>query len=244
MRYYMLDGIRGITLISMILYHLVWDIVFIMGENWMWFQSDFGYIWQQSICWIFILLSGFCWSMGKRKLKRGIVVFATGALITFVTIIFMPEQRAVFGILTLLGSSMILMIPLEKILQKVTPIAGLCVSGSLFILLRNINDGYLGFENWNLVTVPAFFYHNIVTAFLGFPEHTFYSVDYFSLFPWIFLFLSGYFLYQIMNHKNKMTLFTYKGNDGLEFLGRHSLVIYLLHQPIIYFTLLVFGLDK
>ena len=53
-----LDSIRGITLISMILYHAVWDIVYIAKVDWDWFKSDGAYIWQQSICWTFILLSG------------------------------------------------------------------------------------------------------------------------------------------------------------------------------------------
>ena len=66
------------------------------------------------------MLSGFCWSLGKKKWKRGIIVFVAGMIISLVTIIAMPENRVLFGVLTLLGSSMLFMIPLEKILKSVS----------------------------------------------------------------------------------------------------------------------------
>lgn len=62
-RYYALDDIRGITLISMIFYHAMWDIVFILGKDIKWYNEAPGYIWQQSIGWTFILLSGFAGSL-------------------------------------------------------------------------------------------------------------------------------------------------------------------------------------
>ncbi|MDE7404312.1 MAG: DUF1624 domain-containing protein, partial [Lachnospiraceae bacterium] len=65
-RYGVLDGIRGFVVISMILYHACWDLVYIFGKDWSWYRGRGAYIWQQSICWSFILLSGFCWSLGKK----------------------------------------------------------------------------------------------------------------------------------------------------------------------------------
>ncbi|MBQ9644441.1 MAG: DUF1624 domain-containing protein, partial [Lachnospiraceae bacterium] len=38
-RYHLLDGIRGITLISMILYHAAWDAVYLLGADWPWYQG-------------------------------------------------------------------------------------------------------------------------------------------------------------------------------------------------------------
>ena len=114
-RYHILDEIRGITLCSMILYHAVWDLVYMFGRDWAWYRSDFAYIWQQSICWSFILLSGFCFSLGKKKWKRGMVVFLAGVVISLVTEIFMPANRIRFGVLTLLGSSMLIMAAVESL---------------------------------------------------------------------------------------------------------------------------------
>ena len=113
-RYWILDEIRGITLCSMILYHTVWDLVYIFGHNWKWFQTDAAFFWQQSICFTFILLSGFCFSLGKRKFRRGLVVFGAGVLISLVTELFMPQNRIRFGVLTLLGSCMLLIALTQK----------------------------------------------------------------------------------------------------------------------------------
>ena len=45
-RYGALDWIRGITLISMILYHGAWDLVYMFGVNWDWYRSKGAYAWQ------------------------------------------------------------------------------------------------------------------------------------------------------------------------------------------------------
>ena len=111
----LLDCIRGITLISMILYHACWDAVYIVGADWPWYLSRGSYIWQQSICWTFIFLSGFCIPFSGKLLKRGLMVFSAGALVMLVTNILLPEDRVVFGVLTLIGSCMLMMIPVQKI---------------------------------------------------------------------------------------------------------------------------------
>ena len=80
-RYYVLDGIRGLALINMIAYHACWDLVYMFGMDWKWYKSEAAYVWQQGICWTFIFLSGFCWSMGRHHIKRGFTVFAGGCYI-------------------------------------------------------------------------------------------------------------------------------------------------------------------
>jgi len=234
-RLHFLDSLRGITLVSMILYHGVWDLVYMYGVKWNWFWGAGAYIWQQSICWTFILLAGFCWAMGKKPLKRGLLVFGGGALVTLVTAIVVPENRVVFGVLTMLGSCMLLMIPLERVLKKVPAAAGLLTGAVLFFLTRDINFGYLGFEGINLCELPDELYANLCSTYLGFPMRGFYSTDYFSLFPWIFLFLSGYFVHRICTEKNVLQSRVFRLNcKPLSFIGRHSLFIYLLHQPVLY----------
>ena len=107
-RYALLDELRGLDLVSMMLYHACWDMMFLFGIWMDWYAGMPGRLWQQTICWVFILLSGFCVPLGHRTLKRGAQVFAAGALVTVVTLVFMPEDRVVFGVLTFLGSAMLL----------------------------------------------------------------------------------------------------------------------------------------
>lgn len=232
-RYHKLDGLRGLVLISMMLYHLTWDLVYMYGVKCTWYRDSIGYVWQQSICWRFILLSGFCWAFGKKKWKRGLIVLAGGAVITIVTILVMPQQRVIFGVLTLLGSCMLLMIPVEKLVTHVSPVIGLLGTMLLFLITRNVNQGSLGFEGLELFRIPTVLYRNLFTTYLGFPMAEFFSTDYFSMIPWFFLFLAGYFLQRLLA-KEGMT-FLQKGYcKPIEWLGRHSLILYMVHQPLIY----------
>ncbi len=254
-RYRILDCIRGITLISMITFHTVWDLVYIFNVNWEWFLSPAAYWWQQSICWTFIFLSGFCWSFGKHKLQRGLTVLVCGFLISFVTEVAMPDQRIRYGVLTLLGTSMLLMIPVEIVYMRLVAvvtgkygndggtgnIAGFVGSLLCFVLTRNVNDGYLGFKGWNLLKLPKQLYHlGEVGTFFGFTDPFFYSADYFSMIPWFFLFLAGYFWYGIMHEKSLLTKLPDIRIPFLSTVGRHSLMIYMLHQPILYAVLYVY----
>lgn len=143
-RYALLDELRGLDLVSMMLYHACWDMMFLFGIWMDWYAGMPGRLWQQTICWVFILLSGFCVPLGHRTLKRGAQVFAAGALVTVVTLVFMPEDRVVFGVLTFLGSAMLLTGVLEPLLKKVMPAVGLAVSAVLFAVCYPVGSGWVG----------------------------------------------------------------------------------------------------
>jgi len=224
-----LDTIRGVMLISMIAYHACWDMVYMFGADWDWYRSGVAYLWQQGTCWTFILLSGYCWNLGRHRLKRGLMAFGGGVLVSAVTMVMMPESSVFFGVLSLLGTSTLLLIPLEKLLVRVPPWTGFAGSFLLFLLFGEVNAGYLGFEGLRIAALPKELYRNLFTTCLGFPCAGFYSTDYFSLLPWFFLFLTGYFLYRLRRaDPPNFSL------PVLTALGRHSLLVYLLHQPVIY----------
>ena len=282
----LLDTLRGLTLISMILYHACWDAVYMLGADWPWYGSRGGYIWQQSICWTFILLSGFCVQLSKRLLRRGLIVFGAGALVMLVTNIVLPEDRVIFGVLTLIGSCMLLMVPLRKLLDPAQnsadpaqnsanpapsaettasaqqksgtgaarsnrlAVACLIVFAALFVLFKDVNAGVIGtgmlhrilpvIPKWT-VRLPEGWYRNLATAYIGFPPADFFSTDYFSLLPWCFLYLCGYELHLILRDKGALKSPIFKKEiKPLSFMGRNSLLIYLLHQPVLYlFVILI-----
>lgn len=166
-RYALLDELRRLDLVSMMLYHACWDMMFLFGIWMDWYAGMPGRLWQQTICWVFILLSGFCVQLGHRTLKRGAQVFAAGALVTVVTLVFMPEDRVVFGVLTFLGSAMLLTGVLEPLLKKIPPAAGLAVSAVLFALTYHLDERWLGFGGLRLA-LPDAWYANYFTAFSAF----------------------------------------------------------------------------
>lgn len=245
-RYILLDTLRGLTLINMILYHFLWDLVFIARIDIPWYHGTGAYIWQQCICHTFIALSGFCWSFGRHPLKRGLIIFWGGGLITLITMLLMPENQVLFGVLTLIGSAMILIIPLDRMLKKTIHPVGICLLMgtfiTLFILFKQVSDGTVAG-----ITLPHSLYSNLFTAYLGFPSENFYSTDYFPLLPWFFLFVAGYLFHKLCVRLNLLTASFFKKNPlpPLTYLGRHSLLIYMLHQPILYgITILIILLRK
>ncbi len=236
-RFRSLDILRGAALCSMFLYHAVWDLVYLYQLQLPWFRSTPGYIWQQSICWSFILLSGFCWGLGRRPFRRGMIVLLSGCLVTAVTLWVLPEQPVFFGILTFLGTAMLLMIPLDRLFRHFPASAGAIGAFLIFLLTRNVNRGTLGFEGLTFWKLPVGLYRSPLTTFFGFPMPDFYSSDYFSLLPWFFLFLTGYFLCRLRPPVQRDPVLS-KAPDCLTkpfvWCGRHSLLLYLLHQPLLY----------
>ena len=228
-RYALLDELRGLDLVSMMLYHACWDMMFLFGIWMDWYAGMPGRLWQQSICWVFILLSGFCVPLGHSTLKRGAQVFAAGALVTVVTLVFMPEDRVVFGVLTFLGSAMLLTGVLEPLLKKIPPAAGLAVSAVLFALTYHLDERWLNVGKPAL-TLPDAWYANYFTAFFGFLPFDFYSTDYFALLPWLFLFWADTAAWWAERWIPSCRSVC----PALGWMGRHSLLLYLLHQPVIY----------
>lgn len=228
-----MDGLRGLTLISMILYHGMFDLTVLYGVPVPWFFRTPGYVWQQSICWTFILLSGFCWRLGRAPWKRGLVISVCGLVITFVTFVFLPSERILFGILTFTGAAMLALAPVERFLRKMPQQAGLLAGAFLFFLTRNVNSGQLGFESLVLGEVPDGLYRGLLSAAFGFPAPDFFSSDYFSFVPWFFLYLCGYFLYGLLAERESVKRLLRHRAGFAEWIGKHSLFLYMLHQPVL-----------
>lgn len=231
--YGLLDTVRGICIISMVAYHGMYDLVNILGLPFGWYNRWPGYLWQQSICWTFILLSGMCWQLSRHHLRRGLLLVGCETAITLVILVVMPSQRILYGVLCLLGLSTLLMIPLDKLFRNLPPWAGLIGALLLFGVTRNVSRGSLGFEGLVFCQLPEFLYTSDLFAVVGFHSPTFWSTDYFPLLPWFFLFCAGYFLWSLLDRSEKAKALLQPGLRPLSFLGRHSLVIYLAHQPVL-----------
>lgn len=233
-----LDSLRGLTVISMVLYHAMWDLTWFWDMDMLWFKGTGGYLWQQITCCTFFLLSGFCSAMGRKTIKRGVFLLFLGTAISLVTMIVMPEQKILFGVLTLLGSCMILVGLMKPFLLKWSAGAGMVIAFLLFAITKPINQGALGLFSKELFVLPEGLYRNYFTAYLGFPHEGFFSTDYFSLMPWGFLFFAGFFLYKICGKRVMET--KWKGIALLNMTGRHALLIYVVHQPFIYMIVSLF----
>lgn len=238
-RLWFLDLLRGINLISMISYHGTWDLVWLYGMDLPGYRGLPGYLWQQSICWLFIFLSGFSFCLGRfhggRRMKRGLLLSACGILITAVTAVIMPQSLVIMGVLSFFGLAVLLTALLYPLFIRLPAPAGLICCLLLFFLTRDVPSGYLGFEGLHLCALPDFLYQGAFMMILGFPWPGFFSTDYFSLLPWIFLFWSGFFTFRCTpcgrGLRQWPAFFRRRLCPPLEFIGRHTLPIYMIHQP-------------
>lgn len=234
-----LDTLRGIAIILMIFYHTCWDLEHIFGHHISWFTDYRGMILERIICCSFILISGFSSGLTKHGIRRGVTVFICGVVVTIFTLVFMPEDVIIFGILTFLGSAMIITALLEPALKHTPPIFGMAVSLLLFFLFYKVNSGYLSFFGFPIATLSDSLYRNYPTTYLGFPFDGFFSTDYFSILPWIFLYLTGFFICKLTDSAAKKTAGPIRKWGLISMMGRYSLPIYMAHQIIIYVILSV-----
>jgi len=241
-RYETIDFIRGIALINMIAFHGMFDLVYIFGIKIPWFSSEGAYFWQQMICTSFIFIAGVSAGFSRNILKNGCKVFGGGLVISLVTMVAMPSQFVSFGILHLLGMSMILFSFIRKYIDKVSPIVTFLLSIGLFLLTKKVPAGYLGIGDIKLFQLPSTLYENDFFFAIGFPSHSFESADYFPMIPWLFLFLAGYSCWNVVKKSKPIQKYGHFQVKGINSLGKHSFAIYLLHQPVLYGALFI--LDK
>lgn len=230
-----IDAFRGFALLNMILYHGLYDVVYIFHYPISWYSERPGYLWQQSIAMSFILISGFTRHLSKKPVKDGVVIFIWGIILSLVTTIIMPDQRILFGILSCMGLAILITWLLEKKLSKAPPLLGIVFSLLLFLSFREIQRGMLFFGKIN---IPQEIYEIPGMFIFGFPGTDFYSTDYYPIFPWIFLFIAGYYLGLLYKQKKLKLPNIPKKENALTFLGQNSLKVYLIHQPVLYILLM------
>ena len=82
-RFWQIDALRGLALLNMLAYHAMYDWVYIFGHASGWYDiwSTHCHVWQQYICWSFILLSGYSFTLSRRPLKNGLLTAAFSRLV-------------------------------------------------------------------------------------------------------------------------------------------------------------------
>ena len=221
-----IDLLRGVAIVLMVIFHAGFDLDFyeLIVVN-----TDQG-VWRWMAYFVQIVFVGttgmtlaFSYERGlrrgrvhaiRRRLMHAAMVFSWGMVITLSTWIMFEKWVVVFGILHFLGVSMVLALP-------------------LLFLKRWI--GLVGV----LVLFVAWFSRDVVVDFawgipFGFVAPSFYALDYFPLFPWFGLFLvgvAGGFHLSLKKRAQKSRIVS--AGKKFQWLGRHSLMLYLAHQPIL-----------
>ena len=240
-RIYFLDELRGFAILCMIVHHAFLDVGDVLGLTWGYRIFDALCTVQPAFWAIFIIISGICSRLSRNTIKRGFVVLGAGLIITLFTAVIMPlfgftGSKIYFGILHCLGSCMIITGLLMPVISKINYKLGAVISAFLFIFTYCINTGTMLFT---LIKLPASWYQYDFLAPLGVYSKNFKSADYFSIIPWLFLFLFGAFIGKLAINEN-LPKFMYKQRSKfLCTVGKNSLWVYILHQPAIYLIMLI-----
>ncbi|MBQ5682521.1 MAG: DUF1624 domain-containing protein, partial [Peptococcaceae bacterium] len=191
-------------------------------------------IWQQIICSGVILLAGCCSTLSRHAAKHGIRIFLCGMLITLVTTIATPDEQILFGILHFTGLAYLITALLKPWLIKIPTPVFFAAALSLFAFTRGIYYGYLGVFLHELFPLPDFLYQYPGLFLIGLPSPDFASADYFPLIPWLFLFWTGCSIAPALFKSRSFDLIQHWHLPGLNWIGRHTLVLYMLHQPLVF----------
>lgn len=241
-RFWEVDFLRGVAIVLMVLYHFVFDLDYFAVYE-IDLSSGFWLAVARVAASLFLLLVGLSLTLShsrsrlmgqedrfsQRLLKRSAWILSLALCITIVTYFFMGRGYIIFGILHLIGLSLLLAYPFLR-LQRLNFIIGLLIilAGLYFQTIS------LGFP-WLL--------------WLGLVPPDFYSVDYFPVFPWFGVILIGMALGSLLYPGYRRRIAVPKDLSvspfvrGLAFLGRNSLAIYLIHQPVMIALLHISGIS-
>ena len=235
LRYPEVDMVRGIAILMMIFFHTVFDLSF-FGISAIEVSSGFWKYFAYATASLFLLIVGVSLTISHARaatslsghrlalkfVYRGAGIFLLGLLVTVVTFLYLHEGYIVFGILHLIGIS-VMISPLFFRFKKYNLVWGL-----LFII-----TGYF----LPMINGPAWLLP------FGIHPATFWSVDYEPVFPWTGIVLIGMgigeYLYPGGVRKYAIPSIPSFFMQPLAFLGKHSLMIYLIHQPLIILLLAI-----
>ncbi len=228
-RLWEIDALRGVAIIMMTIFHLMWDLWFFRILPDVVLYAGFWKYFQRTTAILFLLLVGVSLTISYRAeqrnrvlsyrkyLLRGLRIFGYGLVISLA--VWLANVGYVhFGILHCIGVSILLAYPL---LPYRWPNLGLW---AVFFVLGG----------W-LETVRVDFPWLV---WLGLTPPNYAPNDYFPLIPWFGVVLLGVFLgntfYNAQGRLLPLPDFSaFAPVRFLRFLGRHSLLIYLIHQPLL-----------
>jgi uncharacterized membrane protein len=216
----------------MVVYHIVYDLKNFHGVDVpIFFENWFHIVWAV-FAGSFIFISGVVCRYSQNNIKRGAQCFLLGMLITFATALAVPDMSVLFGILHMLGVCMVLYGLAEGLWDIIPAFVGIIINAALFALTWNIRGGSAGIGDFSFAP-PAALYETRLLFPFGFVTDGFVSSDYFPLLPWFFLFMAGSY-FGVYVKENQCPSFFYTARVGfLAATGRHTIWIYMLHQPII-----------
>lgn len=214
-----LDAWRGIALYLMLLYHLLFDFYMFGWMSWEQIMSWPLVLLEKFIAYSFILCAGISATLTRSNAKRGLVTLGAGALVTATS--YIVDAPILFGVLQFLGMAMLIYAAagkwVRRVPEKIAPFLWLV----LFVGTHILTDRVFVNAKW--------------LFWLGFRYPGYISYDHFPILPYIFLFFLGSWAGgRIKQNRDRLLPLDRRAPKWLTLPGRRTLIIYLLHQPVLY----------
>lgn len=242
-RYWEIDALRGVAIVMMVIYHLMWDLWYYQILPNVVLYAGFWKYFQRICANLFLILVGVSLAVVTIKrmgddlkslppfrpfLLRGLKVFGAGLLVSLV-VWGAGVGYVHFGVLHLIGFASIAAYPLlrERGINLVL--------WAIFFIA-----GYL-------LLTPRFDFPWLL--WLGFVPQAYYPNDYFPIIPYFGVVLLGVFLGNSLYGPGGRRfllpdLSKWLSIRWLQWLGRYSLIIYVTHQVILFAILVALGLIR
>lgn len=218
------DVVRGAAIAGVVVFHLVWDLAFLNLTSSALASHTFWLAFGRGLAGTFMLLVGVSLVLAARRgldgrlFRRRLAILALAALaITVITRLAFPTAFVYFGILHAIAVASLLGVPLLRL-----PTWGVVLVGLTMIVLGNALSFSAFDTRW--------------LAWIGFAASPALSNDFVPVFPWIGLMAFGLALARIGLDRGWMNMLPALDSPisrGFAVLGRRSLPIYLLHQPLL-----------
>jgi len=230
----LLDTIRGLMVIYMIYYHALFDLAFMFGKDWAQDQFRAQPFSQMIIGCTFVFVAGLTIRFSRNAALHGAKLLLIASVVSLVTAFFFPGGGIYFGVLHLMAVCMMIYAVIGKYLERIHWIPGAIISLVLYVCTYWVSMGFFGIKGLFQIAVPEVLTAGSRLYPFGFIQPGFSSVDFYPLLPWLFLFLCGCFAGRLLERDNLPEPLYKDYCKPLTFIGRHSLAIYVIHQPVIY----------
>ena len=234
-RIHLMDELRGFAVFCMIFYHGFYTVgyIFNVGLGTLFFR--FFMPAEPFYAGLFMFISGIACNLSHSNLSRGLKLLALAMGVTLATWLVIPDDVIVFGILHFLAVCMVLCGLLLPVIDRFGfSWIQVAVCAVLFLFTMNVGRGFLGPGGPLAFVLPEAFYSTDWLAPLGMYSANFHSADYFSLLPWVFVYFAGVFVGKLAK-AGKFPECMYRSRvPAFSWMGRHALILYLAHQPVIY----------
>lgn len=215
-RVWEIDFLRGLAIFLMVIFHIVYDLNEFAGFEIRYYEAPWYFVGKIAAI-LFLLIAGASTRFYKNLLSKGAKILAFAMVVTVATYFLDPDYFVLFGILHCIAFCLFIGDAIYSLPR--VPNHLLATLAIIIILIGIVFDG--------LTVTPGWLFP------LGLMSAGFASSDYYPLFPWLGVFLLGMCLGRIL-YKEKISLFPGPARGKfLRFLGRHSLFIYLIHQPVL-----------